>query len=183
MNEQEIIGLFLKRDQSAITELENMYGRYCGSIAANILAQREDREECLNDTWLKVWNSIPPTQPNSLKAFAGKITRNLALNRIRAAGAARRGTGQAAESLEELTRDMEPSSDNVEQAFDRYILTRAINAYLAGQSKEKRIIFVRRYFYMDSVQQIAEMTGRREGTIKSVLSRMREDLRKELNIR
>ena len=102
MKDEEIIELYWNRDQRAIRETQNSYQRYCGKIAGNILASFEDREECLNDTWLNAWNSIPPQRPESLKAYVGRITRNLCLNRIKHDSAGKRSTGEADASFEEL---------------------------------------------------------------------------------
>lgn len=181
MRDAEIIELYWKRDQRAIRETQNSYQRYCGRIAANLLASYEDREECLNDTWLNTWNSIPPQRPDSLKAYVAKITRNLALNRIKHDRAGKRSTGEADAPFEELEQLESFSSDSVEDQIGAKALAGEINAFLAAQPLEKRRLFVRRYFYFDSVQDIADRYDMKESTVKSTLLRMRRELAKRLD--
>lgn len=181
MKDAEIIELYWKRDQRAIRETQNSYQRYCGRIAANLLASFEDREECLNDTWLQTWNSIPPQRPDNLKAYVAKITRNLALNRIKHDRAGKRSTGEADASFEELEELESFSSDSVEDQIGAKALAGEINAFLATQPLQKRKIFVRRYFYFDSIQEISKFCQVKESTVKSTLLRMRRELAKRLD--
>ena len=155
MKDEEIIELYWNRDQRAIRETQNSYQRYCGKIAGNILASFEDREECLNDTWLNAWNSIPPQRPESLKAYVGRITRNLCLNRIKHDSAGKRSTGEADASFEELAELESFSEDSVEAQISAKAIAGEINAFLAAQPADRRKVFVRRYFYFDSIQEIA----------------------------
>ena len=180
MDDTKIIELFWKRDQSAIEQTAEAYGRYCRKIAFNILGVEEDVEECLNDTWLGAWNSIPPARPDCLSAFLGRITRNLVISRYRAGHALKRTGDRLSESLDELGDFAAPSSDNVEEAVDRKSLETAINKYLDSVSEKQRKLFVRRYFYMDSVAEIAQMYGLGQSDVKVTLLRMRRSLKKVL---
>jgi RNA polymerase sigma factor (sigma-70 family) len=179
MEDLQIVQMFTDRAPDAIKQLADKYGRYCNAVAYNILYNASDAEECVNDTYLRVWNSIPPNKPNSLKAFAGKIARNLAIDRLDMQKAQKRGGGQAALALEELSEIVGVHSDPFEGlALEE--LKAVLNKYLAGLPQEKRIIFMRRYWYMDSVKDIARHFGKTESAVKTMLFRIREDLRKEL---
>ena len=180
MDDNKIIDLFWKRDEAAITETTLVYGRYCWKIAYNILGQEEDVQECLNDTWLGAWNSIPPARPSCLSAFLGKITRNLAISRYRAGHAVKRTGDRLSESLDELGDLAGSSFNNVEEAVDRSALEDAINDYLDSVSEKQRRLFVRRYFYMDSVSEIADLYGLGQSDVKVTLLRMRRALQKKL---
>lgn len=180
MEDTKIIDLFWERDEKAIQETVAAYGRYCRTIAFNILGVEEDVQECLNDTWLGAWNSIPPARPSCLSAFLGKITRNLAISRYRASHARKRTGDRLSESLDELGECIPVSSDNVSQTVDRHALEDAINQYLDTVSDKQRNLFVRRYFYMDSVAEIAQMYGLGQSDVKVTLMRMRRSLQKVL---
>jgi RNA polymerase sigma-70 factor (ECF subfamily) len=149
------------------------YGNYCYSIAQNILGNRSDAEECVNETWFKAWNAIPPSKPTHFKAFLGKIVRNLALDYYEAAHTQKRGGGVALLPLEELGDIQAPSSDEGE-------ITQVINAFLRDEPTEDADIFVKRYWYMQSVKDIAEEYGYSESKVKSRLLRMRKRLKKML---
>lgn len=180
MDDKKIIDLFWNRDESAITMTEAAYGRYCRTIAYNILGVEEDVQECLNDTWLGAWNSIPPAKPDCLSAFLGRITRNLAISRYRAGHALKRTGDRLSESLDELGECASCSSDNVSETVDRKALEKAINEYLDTVSEKQRKLFVRRYYYMDPVVDIAEMYGLGTSDVKVTLLRMRRSLQKHL---
>ena len=180
MEDTKIIDLFWERDESAIRETEITYGRYCRTIAFNILGDEEDVQECLNDTWLGAWNSIPPARPACLSAFLAKITRNLAISKYRAKYAKKRTGDRLSESLDELGECMPLSSDNVSQTVDRRILAEAINGYLDTCSEKQRKIFVRRFFYFDSIAEISQMYGIGQSDVKVTLMRMRRSLQKIL---
>jgi len=169
MDDREIVALYWERSETAIRETDRKYGKYCHAIAYNILYSKEDAEECVNDTYLKAWNSIPPEQPNSLSAYLGKITRNLALNRYAHEHADKRNIHLTA-IYDEAT---EPFADSADM-LDEMILREAINTFLASLSAETRILFMRRYWYMSPVKQIAHDYGLPEGTVKSILSRTRK---------
>ena len=180
MDDSRIIDLFWKRDENAIIQTQAVYGRYCRKIAFNILGVEEDVQECLNDTWLGAWNSIPPARPACLSAFLGKITRNLAISKYRAGHALKRTGDRLSESLDELGECAAYTSNNVEEAADRSALESAINAYLDTVSEKQRKLFVRRYFYMDPVAEIAKMYGLGQSDVKVTLLRMRRALQKKL---
>jgi len=144
MDDDRIIELYFERSLSAISETSIKYGRYCYSISQNILHNAEDSEECVNETYLRAWNAIPPARPNRLSVFLGKITRNLSLNRYKGYGAEKRGFGEMALVLSELD-DCIPSSSDVEQEVDHLLLLEALNNFLGEQPSIKRIIFVQRY--------------------------------------
>ena len=167
--DSEIIALYWERSETAIRETDRKYGKYCHAIAYNILYSKEDAEECVNDTYLKAWNSMPPERPDSLSAYLGKLTRNLALNRYAYKHADKRNI-HLTEIYDEAT---EPFADSADM-LDEMILREAINTFLASLSAETRILFMRRYWYMSPVKQIARDYGLPEGTVKSILSRTRK---------
>ena len=163
----------------AIPATSEKYGNYCLTIAKNILGSAEDAEECVNDTYLNVWNAIPPAKPVSLSAFLGKVTRNLSLNLYKKTGAVKRGGGQLTAVLDELS-EIIPGSDDVQLVLDQKELAEAITAFLATLSAEKRGIFVCRYWYTDSVLDIAGRYGMSAGAVSMILGRVRKKLRKYL---
>lgn len=177
MEDQEIINLYISRSQNAISETENKYGSYCRTIAHNILFDKGESEECVNDSYFRTWNSIPPTIPKILKAFLAKVTRNTALNMYEKKHAAKRNHGQVALSLDELAECIEDENDT-EKKIERSEVIAALNEFLEGLDKNKRIYFMQRYFYMTPVKEIAEKNGISEGSLKTMLSRIRADLKK-----
>lgn len=179
MEEHEIIGLFWRRDERAITEAEKACGSYCFSIAENILHSREDAEECVSDTWLRAWQSIPPQRPARLRLFLGRITRNIAFDRYRARKAAKRGGGEMESVLEEL-EDCIASPETVEHTCDQRELQRLINAFLRELPYRERQIFLQRYYYAEPVSKIAAEYGLTGNHTSVILKRTRERLRKYL---
>jgi len=179
MNDQEIIALYWAKEERAISATAEKYGSYCHAIAYNILYDRFDAEECVNDTYLCAWNSIPPQRPNRLAAFLGKITRNLALNRYKRNHAAKRSGGQVEIALSELENCI-PDVKGVEQVEEEALLVSVINRFLFAQTKTKRNIFIIRYWFLYSIRDIADMYGERESKIKALLFRMRNELKKYL---
>ena len=175
MEDQQIVQLFWDRKEGAIAAASEKYGGYCASIAWNILGNQEDTEECVNDTYLRAWNAIPPSRPERLSLFLGRITKNLALSRYRRAAAEKRGGGQLPAVLEELEECI-PDWRTVEQAYDQQELVAAINAFLETIPKEKQRLFVCRYWYADSIADLAERFGMREGAVAMALSRIRKKL-------
>ncbi len=173
MEDKSIVELFWQRDETAISKTQEKYGRYCHSIAYNILACDEDSEECVNDAYLKTWNSIPPERPRIFKSFLGRITRNIALDRYDYNNAQKRGGG-AVELLGEMT-DCIP--DNTAEPSDDTRLGAAINGFLASLGQRQRVIFMQRYFYACSVKSIAERFGMTEVNVKVTLLRTREKLK------
>lgn len=176
MDDKQIIDLYWSRSETAITETAKKYGRFCHSIAYNILASHEDSEECVNDTYLNAWNAIPPKRPLWLSAFLGKITRNLALKKYEKDTAAKRGGGQVALALEELAECI-PVPGSLEKTVEDRILTDKLNAFLAQLAPETRSIFLRRYWQLCSVQEIAETLAVSESKVKMSLMRTRGKLR------
>ena len=167
MEDARIVELYWERDEAAIAESSAKYGGYCYQIAFRILALREDAEECVGDTWLRAWEAMPPSRPGRLDTFLGKITRNLSLDRWRALRAQKRWQGQAELALTEL---------EVEAAA----LAESLNRFLESLPQEKRVLFVRRYWYLCSVEELAAWSGRRRGTVSAALFRLRQDLREHL---
>ncbi|WP_036610222.1 RNA polymerase sigma factor [Oribacterium sp. P6A1] len=181
MTDQEIIELYFARSESAIDESARKYGSYCSYIAMNILYNKEDSEECVNDTWLNTWNAIPPARPSILRTFLGKITRNLALNLYEKQNAQKRGNGETSAVLDELSECIaDTKTDRPDDIPDKITLTECINRFLENQSADSRKIFVRRYWYMSPVSEIAAEYGFSESKVKMTLSRMRAALLQEL---
>ena len=169
----EIVEMYLARNEDAIERTSEKYGKYCSSIAYNILADLFETEECVSDTWLRAWNSIPPTVPRVLGAFLGRITRNLALDRYAAKAAAKRG-GRIVESLDELSECV-GGSDPTEQLEVRE-LAEHISAFLRREPEVSRCVFIRRYFHQASVEEIAKRYGLTQANVKVTLHRMRKRL-------
>lgn len=179
MEDKEIIGLFMNRNEEAISALQEKFGAYCQKIARNILQNSEDAEECFNDTCLTVWNLIPPNSPENLKAFAGRITHNIALNIFRKKLAQKRGAGETEIAFSEFEECI-PENKTIEETVESKEITKVIEKFLYSNPPEKRNIFIRRYWYMFSVCEIAEDYGISESKAKSILFRMRKELKKEL---
>lgn len=170
MEDKMIVNLYWERSESAIIETQIKYDRYLKSIAQNILISNEDAEECVNDTYLKTWNSIPQARPESLKAFIGKIARNTALDRYDCLSAQKRvgvSTEMALHELEECI----PSGESV---CDDYALRSAINGFLASLPKRTRIVFLQRYWYLCKISEIAINVRMSESNVKVLLLRTRE---------
>lgn len=179
MNDQEIIALFWARQESAISATADKYGRYCHSIAYNILYNHFDAEECVNDTYLGAWNSIPPQKPNNLSVYLGRITRNFALNRYKRNTVAKRGSGEVEVALSELENCI-PDDTGIEQITEDALLVSVIDRFLYAQSRTNRNIFIRRYWYLCSILDIADSYKMSESKVKSLLFCMRNELRKNL---
>jgi len=179
MKDQEIVDLYWERKESAISATAEKYGAYCHSISYNILHNHEDAEECVNDTYLRAWRSMPPRRPERLSAYMGKITRNLSLNQFKQYTAEKRGLGQTEAVLSEL-EDCIPADTGVEQALDERVLIGAISQFLRGQPQQKRSLFVRRYWYLCPIREIAESCGMSESKVTSLLFRMRNQLKAHL---
>ena len=173
MQDVQIIELFFARDQQAIMATSDKYNNYCMRIAMNILHNEGDSEECVNDAYLATWNSIPPQRPDSLSAYIARITRNLAINRYKAKMAERRGGGEFAVSLDELDECVADQASSLTEEN----LGELISKFLYTQSKETRQVFVRRYFYNDSIADIVHRFGMSESKAKSMLHRTRTSLR------
>lgn len=176
MEDNKIIELYFARNEDAISETSYKYGHYCHAIAINILASEEDSQECLNDTYMSAWQSIPPARPSSLRAFLGKLTRNIALNLLEKKNAQKRGGGEVTLILSELS-DLGGSLDHF---TDELALSEIINKFLATLSEQSRKFFVGRYFYARSIREIARMYKVSENKVTVSLFRTREKLRKAL---
>ena len=175
MEDEKIIALYWDRDQTAIAETQQKYGRYCGSIAHNIVHDAQDAEECVNDTWMRAWNSMPRERPHLLAAFLGAITRNLSLDCYRRKHSEKRGGGVMPDIYEEL-HDCAGGEEPLTQ-IERKELAASINRFLEGLDRESRIIFMRRYWYMDGIGAIAGRLAVSESKVKSSLYRSRGKLR------
>ncbi len=178
MNDMEIIQLFFERSEQAIKELSEKYGAACSKIAFNILNNTQDAEECVNDAYLGVWNTIPPQNPNPLQSYVYRIVRNLAIKKHRFGTAAKRKSTYDI-TLDELENCFS-SSVSADDEFNAKEISRIISEFLETLDKENRIIFIRRYWYSDSITDIAKQFGRNEHNISVRLSRTREKLKKYL---
>lgn len=179
MEDSAIIDLYWAREERALTETDEKYGGMCRSIAYNILQSREDTEECVNDTWFRAWSTMPPKRPNVLSAFLSRITRNLSLDRYKAARAGKRGGGQMTLALEELG-DCVPAGNSVEEAVELAELTRVLDRFLRDLPEKECCIFLRRYWYVEGTREIADRYEMAEGSVKSTLHHTRQKLRARL---
>lgn len=179
MNDSKIIDLYWERSEAAISETANKYSKYCHYIAYNILHNNEDSEECVNDTYLRAWGTMPPRRPNQLSTFLGKITRNLSLNKYEWYSAEKRGLGQVPLVLDEL-QECIPGVNNVEQVVDDMVLVQIFNHFLANLPKDTRKIFVRRYWYLSPIKEIAADYKFSESKVKMMLFRTRNELKQVL---
>lgn len=178
MEDARIIDLFYERSEQAVSELDRKYGAAVRKTAANILRDREDAEECVNDTYLGVWNSVPPHRPEPLGSYVCRIARNIAVSRLRANTAARRSGGVEL-VLDELAECI-PASVDLEGELEARELLAAIERFLSTLSYDDRFLFVRRYWYADSVKEIAAAVHSRENRVAVRLFRLREKLQKFL---
>lgn len=176
MDDEKIIELYWERSEKAVSETAKKYGKYCRYIAFNILQSDEDSEECVNDTYLKAWNAIPPRRPEKLRTFLGKITRNLSLNRYEKRYAEKRGHGQIPMLLDELEECI-PDSRSTDNVIDDIALRDLLNRFLGSLTPKARKVFVRRYWYMCSVKEIAKEYHMSENDISVTLFRTREKLK------
>lgn len=178
MNDEKIIDLYWARNESAIQETSIKYESLCLRVAHNILVSQEDCEECVNDTYLGMWNAIPPHRPRRLSAFICQITRNLALKKFEYLSASKRNS-EAVCSLEELNESVS-GKNYVENEVENKRIEQAICAFLNEISEQKRRVFIWRYWYFESIESISSLTGYSQNKIKSMLYRMRVNLREFL---
>lgn len=178
MDDSMIIDLFFERSQSALSETERKYKSFIYSIALNILSVKEDAQECENDTYLKLWNSIPPQRPDNFRAYIGKITRNSAISILRYNKASKRDSG-AYVLLSEL-EDCLPDFSGTDSEADGKYLSELISFWLKTLSDEQRVLFVKRYWYGESISALSEQTGKSPARISSQLFSLRKKLKKEL---
>jgi len=179
MEDSRIIELYWKRSENAITETEKKYGAYCSTVAYNILQNKEDTEECVNDTWLGAWDAIPPNRPAIFRAFLAKITRNLSINRLEKKLADKRGGNTVFVVLDELEECISDHSD-VENIFESIALGESIRRFVRALPQRDCNLFVRRYFYTESVAAIAKRYRLSENYVMVILSRTRKKLKRTL---
>lgn len=177
MTDDEIIRLYHSRSENAISETDRKHGTFCRRLAMNILSSREDAEECVSDTYLAAWNSMPPDRPASLRAFLGRITRNISISRFRKNRAAKRYAGIEV-ILSELEECVPGSSGDAE--IERRLLAKTISDWLDGLSEDDRTMFVRRYWYGDAVKELAEDFGETPNQTAKRMQRLRRSLREAL---
>ena len=175
MDDSRIVGLYWARSENAINETAFKYGKYCFSIAYNILANSGDADECVNDTYLGAWNSIPPNRPSILSTFLGKITRRISLNKWREKNTGKRGGGEVPLVLDELT-DCIPSNNDVERNIQVADLAKTIDSFITLLPDTERRVFVCRYWYLDPIPAICKQFGFSRSKVKSMLHRTRGKL-------
>lgn len=173
--DNDIIRRFFDRDESALSDVNRKYGSYCSTIARNILGNEQSVEECVNDTLMRLWESIPPAKPSYLPAFVGKIVRNIALNNVRRENALKRGGGEIDIILDEA-EEMISSGDSVEITAQRHEIMAAVNDWLGTIPAKKRAVFVLRYWHCKSVSEVAQCVGMSQTNVENVLKRERKKL-------
>lgn len=177
MDDREIIELYFSRDEKAIKETEIKYGKLCYSIAHNILKNDEDSEECVNDTYIGIWNAIPPAKPDHLMAFVCKIARNLSLKRLESATRQKRSQAVliSLSELEEILPD-----ESIEADVSNEDIGKIISAFLRNEKSEIRCVFIRKYYFFDSISEIADRYGFTESKVKNMLYHTRNKLKEHL---
>ena len=178
MNDLQIIEMYWKRNEQAISVTAEKYGTYCYSVAYGILHNDEDSEESVNDTYMSAWNSMPPHKPNVLKTFLGKITRRLSIDRLKRKNAEKRG-GEIAEVLDELSECISPSGDPIAE-MEKETLDKTINTFVRELKDTEQRVFLCRYWYAKSVKETANLFGFSESKVKVMLMRTRNKLKARL---
>jgi len=176
MEDEKIVALYWDRSETAISETDRKYGKYCYSIAYNILTNNEDAEESVSDTFLAAWNTIPPKRPSVLAAFLGKLTRHISIDRWRMRNRQKRGGGEIVLALEEL-KECIPDSHTVEAVLEQKRLAAVFNEFLNHLPETERRVFLCRYWYLDPISRIADRCGFSESKVTSMLHRTRKKLR------
>ncbi len=179
MTDEKIIELYFVRNEVAIEETDRKYGAYCFQISNNILNCREDSEECVNDTWLKTWDSIPPTRPQCFRLFLARIVRNLSFNKYKAKYTDKRGNGEIALILDELEECIAGKSD-VEDFCMTKELQSTLDMFVCSLPEREGNVFVRRYFYSDSIKDISKQYNLSENNVRVMLNRTRNKLKVRL---
>ena len=177
MEDYRIVDMYWDRDEGAIAESDRKYGRMLNSLSFALLSSREDAEECVNDTYIDAWNAMPTARPENLGAFLSKITRRISIDRFRKQHRQKRG------GLDNLTLELTdciPSSESVESEYENGRLKECLDSFLYSLDKEKRVMFVRRYFYSHSVEQISEQMNISVAKVKTTLFRIRKSLKEYL---
>lgn len=182
MEDSQIVQLYLDRNEAAIAESAGKYGPYCHAVARNILESRADAEECVNDTWLRAWNAIPPHRPQVLSSFFGKITRNLAFDMYRKNCREKRGGYQTDLVLDELAECVS-GQDDPQKTWQEHELQRDLNAFVRKLPKKHRYMFILRYWYTESIADIAQRCGASENSVSVTLNRIRAKLKEYLKER
>ncbi|MBR3645153.1 MAG: sigma-70 family RNA polymerase sigma factor [Lachnospiraceae bacterium] len=177
--DSEIVKLYLDRNERAIEESIALYGKYCFTIADNILRNNQDSEECVNDTWVRAWNTIPPQVPKILKIFLAKITRNLSIDKYNARNAQKRGAGNIALAFDELEECIVGTKE-IDGEIMAKQLEKTIISFVEGLKERDRDVFIRRYFYFEPIAEISVRYKMTEGNVFAVLSRIRKKLKKYL---
>ena len=179
MEDARIVDLYWARSENAIAETSAKYGKYCYAIAYNVLANHEDADESVNDTYLDAWNNMPPHRPSILSTFLGKITRRISIDKWRGRTAEKRGGGEIVLALDELSECV-PSNHNVEQEIETAELAKMIHDFVVQLPLMDRRVFICRYWYFDSISAISKQFGFSEGKVKMTLHRARKRLVKYL---
>lgn len=179
MDDKQIVALYFERNESAIAETDKKYRSLCMKLSGNILSNSSDSEEVLSDAYMKLWNSIPPLNPENLGAYIAKTVRNLSLNRLKSENAQKRGSAEKRLSFDELD-ECTPAFISTEDSVQMSLLSKSISDFLYTQKSVARNIFVRRYFYCDSIDDIAKSFGFSESKVKSTLMRTRNKLKEHL---
>ncbi len=176
MDDRSIVKLYMDRSEDAVKATSEKYGRYLTAIANRILRSPEDAEECVSDSYLKIWNAIPPADPPVFRAFIARITRNTALDRYDAVTAEKRGAGEPELCYDELAECLSSEGDYGSVEF-----AEILNSFLGGLSEENRRMFIRRYWYFDSIAELAEEFSCGESRVKTALFRMRKEFGEKLS--
>ena len=176
MEDNKIVELYWARSEDAITETASKYGQYCYTIAYNILANVEDADESVNDTYMGAWNSMPPQRPAVLSTYLGKLTRRISINRWHSNTAEKRGGGELAMSIDELSECL-PANTTVEDEVEIRLLSSIISDFLRSLPDHKRRVFVCRYWYSYSIAEISELFGYSKTKTANMLSRLRRGLK------
>lgn len=180
MDDNAIVSLYWERDERAIAETDSKYGRMLLALSRSVVENRQDAGECVNDSYLAAWNSMPDNRPTYLGGYMAKITRRLSINRGMRNGAKKRGGGEQTVPYEELENCIAKDADPA-QWYNEGCLRQVLDRFLSDLSAEQRVIFVRRYFYSDELEAIALRTGKSVGAVKALLYRLRTTLRKYLS--
>ena len=175
MEDRKIVDLYWQRDENAIPETAAKFGGYCRTIAYNILADAEDAEECVNDTWLRAWNTMPTNRPAKLAPYLGKLSRWISLTRLREKTSLKRGGGETELVLDELAEAVDSGAD-VEKAVELKELNAALRRFLKNLGETERQVFLARYWFIASIAEIAEKFGFSESKVTSMLHRTRKKL-------
>ena len=180
LTDQAIIQLYWDRDENAIKETDSAYGAYCRTISGTIVGNDEDAEECVNDTYLQTWNTLPPKRPDKLSAYLGRICRNLSINRVRKMSAKKRGASEWTSSLDELEACVASGSGDPEKSLDEAALAASLERFVRALPEREQNLFLRRYYYLQPIAEAAAGCGMHENNAKVTLHRIRKKLKAHL---